>query len=355
MPAFAHPHPSNAVAPPPLLLLPLLVLPPAVGLEKRFSAFDTSLATRLKESEQACASPPASGGAGGDDAPQPSAPDRPPLHKWGAEERELAAVFVSKRSEVHAALCDSVDTPSALKALEQLVRSCNTYMGDVSDVSRGGTLLGSIQRYFYKVLGAMGVQTAQGSGGGGGGGGGAAGGAASTADVANALSAYRDTLRTAAITAQRDPDATTLKELAQSILKLSDALRDETLPGLGIQIDDRPSGVAQVQVGDPKVMMAEAARRAEAAAEAAAAKGAKAAAKAANAAKEAAQLAVPPTEYFAAVHDALFEREAGYGELDEAGIPTLDADGEPLSKSQRKKLGKVLEKHKKKYEAAQAK
>ena len=31
----------------------------------------------------------------------------------------------------------------------------------------------------------------------------------------------------------------------------------QVLPGLGVQLDDRPSGVAQVQIGDPQRMLAE--------------------------------------------------------------------------------------------------
>lgn len=134
---------------------------------------------------------------------------------------------------------------------------------------------------------------------------------------------------------------------------MCDSLRDDTLPALGIQIDDRSSGVAQVQVGDPRVVMAEAARRAEAVKEAEAAKQAKAAAKAANAAKDEARKQVPPAEYFSAAYDELFEREVSYGACDEAGVPMEDASGEPLSKSARKKLIKVLDKHKKLHAAAQ--
>ena len=42
----------------------------------------------------------------------------------------------------------------------------------------------------------------------------------------------------------------------------------------------------------------------------------------------------------------------GYGGLDDTGLPTLDAAGERLSKSARKRLGKQLEKHTKMHSAA---
>ena len=34
---------------------------------------------------------------------------------------------------------NAVDTPAALKALEQLVRAANTFVGEVPDATRGGT------------------------------------------------------------------------------------------------------------------------------------------------------------------------------------------------------------------------
>ena len=56
---------------------------------------------------------------------------------------------------------------------------------------------------------------------------------------------------------------------------------------------------------------------------------------------------IPPQEYFKqAPHDVL------YKEYDADGIPTVDKDGEPISKSQSKKLKKEWEKQKKLYGSA---
>jgi hypothetical protein len=38
-------------------------------------------------------------------------------HSWGARERELAGALESTKVEVHAALCDNVDTPRTLRSL----------------------------------------------------------------------------------------------------------------------------------------------------------------------------------------------------------------------------------------------
>ena len=99
-------------------------------------------------------------------------------------------------------------------------------------------------------------------------------------------------------------------------------------------------------------MLAEAARRREVAAQAEAAKAARAADQAAREAAEAARASVPPSEMFSPAHDGLFGRESSYGALDAEGIPLEDATGEPLSKSQRKKLVKLAQKQAKLVEAA---
>jgi cysteinyl-tRNA synthetase len=38
-------------------------------------------------------------------------------HAWGDRERDLAAALESTKMDVHAALCDNVDTPRTLRAL----------------------------------------------------------------------------------------------------------------------------------------------------------------------------------------------------------------------------------------------
>ena len=335
----------------------------AVDLERRFSAFGASLSARLQEATAAGAglggaadaADAAAAAAGGEAAivatagvGGPPVPLQIATHKWGAEERTLHATLHSRRQAVHSALLDSIDTPTAFKALEQLLRATNVYMSEVPDVTRGFTLLTLVQRYFGRMFQVFGLPSLFADGGVGAGGAGAAGGGASAEQVALALSTFRDQLRQKAIAAVKAakgaeggaPDTA----LAEELLRLCDALRDDVLPQLGVQLDDRPSGVAQLQMGDPKVLKAEMERRAAAAAKAAEEKAAKAAAKAAGAAREAARTAIPPSDMFKPEYDALFERPAPFGALDAEGVPLEDASGEPLSKSQRKKLIKEMEK-----------
>jgi hypothetical protein len=125
--------------------------------------------------------------------------------------------------------------------------------------------------------------------------------------------------------------------------------------GTLLQLDDRPSGVAQIRLEDPKLLAAEAARKAEAAARGAAERAAKAEERARRAAAEAARAAVPPHQMFESRHDELFGRPASsYAALDAEGLPTEDGEGAPLSKSARKKLGKQMAKQAKEHEAQRA-
>jgi len=333
----------------------------AADLERRFATFGTALGARLKDAASLNAAGPGpaaavrTAGAGG-----PPVPARAAIHKWGEEERKLHGVFVDRRAAVHAALLDSIDTPTALKALEQLIRATNVYMAEVSDVGRGATLLARVQRYFTSMMSTFGVTPAASASAA------TTTGGASAEQVVDALSAFRDGIRQRAIDRIRakpkgggaegggddaggEADG---KAVAQQILEACDELRDEVLPSLGIQLDDRPSGAAQITFGDPKLLQAEAARKAEQAAELAAAKAAKAAAKEAAKAKEAALAMIPPTAMFAAEHDAAFEREGpSYTKLDDNGLPTETDDGELVSKSMRKKLIKQQTKHAKLHAA----
>ena len=318
----------------------------AVDLERRFASFDSNLAARLADAAAADAA-----------AAVGAAP--PHEHKWGAEERVLQAAFAEKRATVHAALLNAVDTPAALKALEQLVRAANTFVAEVPDARRGRTLLQRVGRYYARVLKCFGAiesgtaleKLADGREVGAA----AAGGAAGTdpQSLATALSTFRDDVRRRAVEAAKagGEGAGSAKEM----LALCDSLRDDVLPSLGVKVEDQPSGVARCNLDDPKVLLADQAKKREAAAKAAAEKEGKAKAAAEAKAAEAARAAVPPSQMFAAEHDALFGREQGqYGALDADGVPIADGAGEPLSKSAIKKLKKMLEKQKKLHEKVKA-
>ena len=166
------------------------------------------------------------------------------------------------------------------QALEQLLRATNSYMGAVPDAARGGTLLRQVRRYFARVLGSFGLEllAAEGAAAAGGEG-------ASAAAIAGALSTFRDDVRQRGIGMVKGGEGgAALAEVGKEVLALCDTLRDDVLPGVGMLVEDRPSGQAQYKLADPKQLLAEAERKREAAAAAAAEKEAKKAARAAQAA-----------------------------------------------------------------------
>jgi cysteinyl-tRNA synthetase len=140
-----------------------------------------------------------------------------------------------------------------------------------------------------------------------------------------ALVAFRGSLRKAALAAKDDDSKLKLRG---SILAESDALRDaEFLVKQGLALVDTPDGETLVQ---PRV------------AEAAKPKAPKAEAPAAFDYSH-----TPPEELY-----TVGEFAGRYGSFDESGLPLTDAAGEPVSKSQRKKLKKRLDVHAKKWAGA---
>ena len=62
-------------------------------------------------------------------------------------------------------------------------------------------------------------------------------------------------------------------------------------------------------------------------------------------ARAAEQAAVRSADMFRPEHDALFQRETGFCSFDPEGLPLAHENGEPVSKSMRKKLIKLRDRH----------
>jgi cysteinyl-tRNA synthetase len=117
-------------------------------------------------------------------------------------------------------------------------------------------------------------------------------------------------------------------------------LRDLVLPELGVRLEDKGAGSVW-KLDDPEVLRAERARKEG---EVQAKNETKRLAAEKAAAKEAAAR-VDPRDLF---------KNGPYAAFDADGVPTQDAKGEPLPKSQLKKLKKEWEKQKKAFEKARA-
>jgi len=254
------------------------------------------------------------------------------LKKWRKEELALHNEFHEKKQLVHNALCDSVDTPEVMKELSSLISIVNSYLNENNSTVANYLLVREIAIYCTNLLRIFGVF--EGSE--------ASIGFQSSSGVLNleetvmpylnVFSKFRDDIRA---------EARTNKQTA--ILQLCDDIRDNTLPELGVRLEDRTNDKTVVKFCDKetllkereqKLMIAEAKRLRDLEL------------KEAQRLKEA-KMAVPPWELFIKETDK-------YSNFDEKGFPVLDQEGKELSKSAIKKLEKTYEQQKKSYETYMA-
>ncbi|KAH8252904.1 hypothetical protein KR032_002544 [Drosophila birchii] len=255
---------------------------------------------------------------------------------WTEVEAALQKKFASSQDQVHAALCDNIDTRSALDAIRELVSASNVYIRD--NKSRlNSLLLRNVATYITDLLhvfgaiagprGGIGFPVSSGSGGQ------AAGGDLETTVLpyVQTLAEFRNLVR---------EQAKALK--AFDILKLCDDLRDNVLPNLGVRLEDKDGGQFAVKLVDRESLLREREAKLAAEAEKAAEKERKKQAAAEAAAAKEAQRRVNPKEMF------LGETEK-YSAFDENGLPTLDKDGKEVSKGQIKKLQKLQQQQEQRY------
>ena len=70
----------------------------------------------------------------------------------------LSARYHEKRSLIHAALCDSIDTPTVVKHIRELLTISNTYMNPQSPgATPNAKLLENIAQYITYLLRVFGV------------------------------------------------------------------------------------------------------------------------------------------------------------------------------------------------------
>lgn len=126
----------------------------------------------------------------------------------------------------------------------------------------------------------------------------------------------------------------------KEILEACDKVRDDTLPLLGIRLEDNDNET-RIKLDDKEMLMREREKKLAAAQ-------AKLEAKKKRdeeaAAKEALKR-IPPEDYFKIGPDS-----DKYSQYDDKGIPTHTSDGKEVSKSSRSKLIKLWEKQKVAYE-----
>ncbi|XP_011785503.1 PREDICTED: cysteine--tRNA ligase, cytoplasmic isoform X2 [Colobus angolensis palliatus] len=171
------------------------------------------------------------------------------FEKWGEEEAELNKNFYDKKTAIHEALCDNVDTRTVMEEMRALVSQCNLYMAARKAVRKrpNRALLENIALYLthmLKIFGAIEEESSLGF---------PVGGSGTGLDLESTvmpylqvLSEFREGVRKIA-REQKVPE----------VLQLSDALRDDILPELGVRFEDHEGLPTVVKLVDRNTLLKE--------------------------------------------------------------------------------------------------
>ena len=136
--------------------------------------------------------------------------------KWDKFDEVLAERILAAQENVHAALCDNFDTPSAMEAIEKCIGGVNQYLIEQS-VPKYPILLRS-KDFVSNILSVFGVVDEAGS---------STGDSDKVEKIVSQFVAVRDRVREIAAATKN-----------QDLLVLSDQLRDEVFVDLGIKVVD---------------------------------------------------------------------------------------------------------------------
>ncbi|KRZ05848.1 Cysteine--tRNA ligase, cytoplasmic, partial [Trichinella zimbabwensis] len=249
--------------------------------------------------------------------------------KLTADELRLLQALQTCKQAVHDALCDSVDTKTALEHIRELICHVNVYL-DSSAAVPNCLLLRNSAIYVNNILKLFG----------------AAGndadeiGFGDKGDVVTSSDCANESLLMPCLNALADFREVVRSEAkihgVQALLKECDRIRDEILPNMGVLLEDR-KGHTVVKLVDPETLAREREQKVKLEKERLAEKEKQNAQSAAKKAEKERLQRMPASELFRQQVDK-------YSAFDERGIPTHDADGELLNLDQ---IHDELEKNKK--------
>lgn len=251
------------------------------------------------------------------------------FHKWKAEEVNLNQRLMDAKTNVHKALCDSIDTKSALDEVRELIKASNVYIAKhrTDKTLPNRMLLQNIASFVTNLLKMFGAIESDDS----------IGFPMATGQAVNleetvmpyltAFAEFRENVRKVAIEQKIVP-----------ILKHCDDVRNKVLPDLGVRLEDQDNAPAVIKLLDAETIRKEREMEEQKRLE----KERKKQQQEAEKALKEAQDRIPPWE--------LFKNETDkYSKFDDKGIPTHDAEGKELTKSALKKLTKQYDTQEKKY------
>ncbi|CAH1787800.1 unnamed protein product [Owenia fusiformis] len=255
--------------------------------------------------------------------------------KWESAETQLNDKFFERQSGVHAALCDSIDTRSAMDCLRDLTTSSNSYIASqrAAKISPNGILLKNIAIYITRILKVFGVIQGDEPIG-------FPQGGAKSQNIEETVMPYLQSFATF----REDVRKVAREQKAAEILKLCDVVRDDTLPNLGVRLEDHEGQPSVIKLVDRDTLLKEREEKIKLEEQKRLEKERKKQEKLKQQAAKDALNKIPPGELF------LKETEK-YSKFDEKGMPTHDKEGKELGKSALKKLTKLYEAQEKKYNA----
>ncbi|CAF0898720.1 unnamed protein product [Adineta steineri] len=170
--------------------------------------------------------------------------------KFEEHDLTLNERFSTIKKQIHIALCDSIDTPTVMENIRQLISAANIYMNS-TNITINRLLLRNIAAYITRLINIFGLNSTsstddigftrsgeqQAS-------------AVNVEDIAmpyvEQFAKFRDAVRTEAITIKN-----------KEILTLCDHVRNEILPELGVRLEDRAGSAATIKFCDPEVLKRE--------------------------------------------------------------------------------------------------
>uniref|UniRef100_A0A1I7TKL3 Cysteine--tRNA ligase, cytoplasmic n=1 Tax=Caenorhabditis tropicalis TaxID=1561998 RepID=A0A1I7TKL3_9PELO len=247
--------------------------------------------------------------------------------------------FGKLKFDVHAALCDSVDTRTVIEKFRELIALGNAYINetDSEKTKPNCLLLRNIAAYITNLLKIFGAipQSSQEIG-------------FVSEDDCNGTSFNKEDIVMPyldALAKFRENIRSIAKEhKVNAILEECDILRDKTLTNLGVRLEDK-NGHTTVKLGDRASLMREQEQKEAEKKRKEKEKLDKELKAREKSEKEAASIKIKPEEFF-----KQGENSGKFSQYDARGVPTHMADGTEVTKSQLKKLEKAYEAQKKKYQ-----
>lgn len=252
--------------------------------------------------------------------------------KFNQADLYLSEKFIEARKAIHAALCDNIDTKTALFSTRELITNSNTYIADKKSLVNL-QLLEEIAIYITDLLQVFGaIEKPKKSIG--------FPSISSGNEAVNkeeilmpylsALADFRKDVRDHA----REVNAST-------ILKLCDELRDEILPNLSVRLEDK-EGVSVVKLVDRDTLMREREDKKRRDEQKKAEQLLKLELQRQKEKEKLEQMKINPADMFRKQADK-------YSVFDDNGLPTHDHEGKEISKGQQKKLAKLQQQQQTKH------